>query len=126
MEILENLSDIEDCEDDVTSEIEKHLSTASKENYYQEIDENEEQELHGQSISNIQMIDGKDTRAERRRNDKLTPIRDVWETANGNLRKCYLSGKNITVDEQLVPFRGRCPFRQHMPLKPNQCGMKIW
>ncbi|XP_052338608.1 piggyBac transposable element-derived protein 4-like [Oncorhynchus keta] len=28
--------------------------------------------------------------------------------------------------EQLVPFRGRCPFRQYMPSKPAKYGIKIW
>ena len=29
----------------------------------------------------------------------------------------------MTIDEQLVTFRGRCPFRQYIPSKP---GIKIW
>lgn len=70
-------------------------------------------------------FDDKTTRAERRRHDKLAPTRDLWEEVN-NFRKYYLSGENITVDEQLVPFRGRCPFQQYMPSKPDKYGMKIW
>ncbi|XP_070291843.1 piggyBac transposable element-derived protein 4-like, partial [Salvelinus sp. IW2-2015] len=35
-------------------------------------------------------------------------------------------GPEVTVDEQLVPFRGRCPFRQYMPSEPAKCGIKIW
>lgn len=36
------------------------------------------------------------------------------------------SGENLTVDEQLVPYRGRVSFKQHMPSNPDKYGMKIW
>lgn len=71
-------------------------------------------------------FDDKETRPERRRNDKLAPIRDIWRKINNNLQNHYLPGENVTVDEQLVPFRGRCSFRQYMPSKPDKYGMKIW
>jgi hypothetical protein len=32
----------------------------------------------------------------------------------------------MTVDEQLVPFRGRCSFLQYMPKKPVKYGLKFW
>ncbi|KAM3924560.1 piggyBac transposable element-derived protein 4-like [Leptodactylus fuscus] len=35
-------------------------------------------------------------------------------------------GENVTVDKQLVAFRGRCPFRQYIPSKPAKYGIKIW
>ena len=38
----------------------------------------------------------------------------------------YVPGTNLTIDEQLVTFRGRCPFRQYMPSKPEKYGIKIW
>lgn len=30
------------------------------------------------------------------------------------------------MDERLVPFRGKCPFRQYIPSKPGKYGIKIW
>lgn len=42
---------------------------------------------------------------------------------------CKYSDKcqyKLTVDEQLVPYRGRCPFRQYMKSKPAKYGIKIW
>lgn len=42
------------------------------------------------------------------------------------LRKYYIPGTDLTVDEQLVPFRGRCPFRQYIPSKPAKYGIKVW
>jgi hypothetical protein len=70
--------------------------------------------------------DDKSTRSVRRSKDKLAPIREIWEQVITNLRKHYLPGANITVDEQLVQFRRRCPFRQYLPSKPDKYGMKIW
>ncbi|XP_034094537.1 piggyBac transposable element-derived protein 4-like isoform X2 [Gymnodraco acuticeps] len=32
----------------------------------------------------------------------------------------------VCVDEQLVPFRGRCKFRQYIPSKPAKYRLKIW
>ena len=43
-----------------------------------------------------------------------------------NLTKHYLPGDNVTVDEQLVPFWGRCRFRQYMASKPDKYGLKIF
>ena len=36
---------------------------------------------------------------------KLAPVRKLWEL--------YFPDSNCTVDEQLVPFRGRCDFKQY-------------
>jgi len=30
------------------------------------------------------------------------------------------SNESVTVDEQLVPFRGRCSFKQYMPSTKNK------
>ena len=32
----------------------------------------------------------------------------------------------VCVDETLVGFRGRCPFRVYIPSKPHRYGIKIW
>ena len=71
-------------------------------------------------------FDNKNTREERRATDKLAAIRDLWTMFVARLRKYYIPGTDITVDEQLVPFRGRCPFRQYIPSKPAKYGIKVW
>lgn len=71
-------------------------------------------------------FDDKTTRSTRRQKDKLAPIRDLWERVNTNLLKFYLLGNNLTIDEQLVPFRGRVSFRQYLPSQPDKYGIKIW
>jgi len=42
-----------------------------------------------------------------------------------NCQTVYSPGENITIDEQLLAFRGRCGFRMHIPNKPAKYGIKI-
>lgn len=79
-----------------------------------------------QNISRVLRFDKKSDRNERRARDKLAPIRDVWNRWECNIQKMYNPGEFTTVDEQLVTFRGRCPFKQYIPSKPGKYGIKIW
>jgi hypothetical protein len=58
--------------------------------------------------------------------DKLEPIRDLFAEWNDNLRDAFVCGPMMTVDEQLVLFRGRCQFRQYIKSKTGRYGIKIW
>ncbi|XP_030614063.1 piggyBac transposable element-derived protein 4-like [Archocentrus centrarchus] len=74
-------------------------------------------------------FDDRDTREARRLaagHDKLAPIREVWDTWCERLPLLYEHGPEVTVDERLVPFKGRCPFKQYMPSKPARYGIKLW
>lgn len=62
----------------------------------------------------------------RNSNDKFAPIRSLWDIVMANLQRRYVPGENLTIDEQLVPYRGRVSFRQYIPSKPDKYGMKIW
>ena len=75
-------------------------------------------------ISRVLRFDDKSDRRARRADDKLAPLRDFWGTLE-ILSKFYNPGTNVTV-EQLVGFRGRCPFKQYIPSKPAKYGIKIW
>ncbi|XP_048853942.1 piggyBac transposable element-derived protein 4-like [Brienomyrus brachyistius] len=66
------------------------------------------------------------TTHERQQKDKLAEIRTVWDKWVEQLPLMYNPGSNVTVDERLVGFKGRCPFRQYMPSKPKKNGIKIW
>lgn len=77
-----------------------------------------------QYLSRHICFDDKSSRSIRKAHDKFAPIWDIWDEVNKNLLKRYIPGKNLTVDEQLVPFRGRVSFKQYIPSKPD--GMKIW
>lgn len=65
------------------------------------------------------------TRAGRRETDKLAPIREIFEEFVSNIQKYYKHGEHVTIDEMLLPFRGRCAFRQYLPSKPAKYGLKV-
>lgn len=71
-------------------------------------------------------FDDKSTRDQRKANDKLAAIRDVWDSFVENCKKLFEPFEDITIDEQLVAFRGRCPIRQYMKSKPAKYGIKVW
>lgn len=48
---------------------------------------------------------------------------DLWEQ---KLSHPFIPYEYVTVDETLIPFRGRCSFRQYMPSKPAKYGIKFW
>ncbi|XP_069017652.1 piggyBac transposable element-derived protein 4-like [Embiotoca jacksoni] len=78
------------------------------------------------TYSRFLRFDDRETRPARRAADKLAAVREVWDTWAERLPLLYNPGPEVTVDEQLVPFGGRCPFRQYMPSKPAKYGIKSW
>ncbi|XP_052423852.1 titin homolog isoform X1 [Carassius gibelio] len=68
----------------------------------------------------------KDEELDQKKSDKLAPVRNIWNKWVQRLPFLYNPGPNVTVDECLVRFRGRCPFKQYMPSKPGKYGIKIW
>ncbi|XP_022093375.1 piggyBac transposable element-derived protein 3-like [Acanthaster planci] len=79
-----------------------------------------------QDILTMLRFDNKATRAQRRSTDKFAPIRDIFEMFARACRRHYSPSECVTIDEQLVAFRGRCSFRQYMPKKPAKYGLKFW
>ncbi|XP_046726710.1 piggyBac transposable element-derived protein 4-like [Silurus meridionalis] len=77
-------------------------------------------------ISRALSFNDKLKKAARQRDDKLAPIRTLWEMWAPRLQMLYNPGRDVTVDEQLVAFKGRCRFRQYMPKKPAKYGLKLW
>ena len=57
--------------------------------------------------------------------NKLQPIREVFETWDSYLRDSYTCRPSVTVHEQLISYRGRCPFKQYISSKPGKCGIKL-
>lgn len=58
--------------------------------------------------------------------DKLAPIRNLFDTWVARLKIMYVPGAFVTVDEQMVPYRGRAGFVQYLPNKPDKYGIKNW
>ena len=71
-------------------------------------------------------LDNYRTRPERLTNDRLAAVSDIWNQFLLNLRRHYIPGDTLTVDEQLVAYRGRIPGRTYLPSKPGKYGLKIF
>lgn len=77
-------------------------------------------------INRCLRFDNFQTRAERIAKDKAAPIQDIWLMLNANLRSYFHPYFNMTVDEQLYPYRGRTRFTQYIPSKPAKYGIKVF
>lgn len=79
-----------------------------------------------EQLSKCIRFDNKATREERRRTDKAAAISEIFLMVNAQLKKFYVPGENVTVDEQLFPFRGPFSFRVYIPSKPAKYGIKVY
>ena len=77
-------------------------------------------------ISTVRRFDDKVSRTARRQKNKLAPICDIFDLLVEKLSKNFVPYANITIDEQLVDFGGRCAFRVFMKSKPAKYGLKLW
>ena len=68
-----------------------------------------------------------DDRQDRRQTtDKFAHCRTLWEAVIANCKANYKAGPVVTIDEQLLAFRGRCNFRMYIPNKPAKYGIKVF
>ena len=78
------------------------------------------------SILHFLRFDDKSTRRGRLDTDKLTQIREIFEKFSYNCATKYTPTFSLTIDEQLMPMKNRCPFIVYMPNKPDKFGIKFW
>ena len=71
-------------------------------------------------------FDDRTTRSQRKETDKLAAIRYILDEFVQNCKNIYCLSEFLTIDETLVPFRGRCSFIQYIPSKPAKYGIKIF
>uniref|UniRef100_A0A182JHW7 PiggyBac transposable element-derived protein domain-containing protein n=1 Tax=Anopheles atroparvus TaxID=41427 RepID=A0A182JHW7_ANOAO len=76
-------------------------------------------------LSRCVQFDDPTTAEEDTEADKLAPIRAVYERIVGNFQKFFRPGRLLALDEQLIPFKGTCEFRQCIPLKPYNSGLRF-
>lgn len=70
-------------------------------------------------------FDDKETRVQRKKENKAAAISELFSQFISNSQENYSVSSCVTVDEMLVPFRGRCSFRVYMPKKPHKYGIKV-
>ncbi|XP_066260450.1 piggyBac transposable element-derived protein 4-like [Euwallacea similis] len=66
------------------------------------------------------------TRSDRRQYDKLASIREVFTDFVLKCKAAYVPFENVTIDEKLEAFRGKCSFRQYIPSKPTRYELKVF
>ncbi|KAJ8883254.1 hypothetical protein PR048_015096 [Dryococelus australis] len=66
-----------------------------------------------------------DDKSTRSKEDKFPPIRQLWESLIKNFTSRYTPLEYCTIDEQLLGFRGKYPFRVYMASKPDRYDLKI-
>ena len=57
--------------------------------------------------------------------DKLHKIKPLLELLFPNFERAYNLHKNISIDECMIPWRGRLSFRQFIASKPIRFGIKV-
>ncbi|CAF1588696.1 unnamed protein product [Didymodactylos carnosus] len=57
--------------------------------------------------------------------DRAYKVRPLLNIVKENFRKIPKEEK-LSVDEQIIPFKGRSIMKQHMPKKPNRWGYKMF
>ncbi|XP_061426844.1 uncharacterized protein LOC133354203 isoform X2 [Lethenteron reissneri] len=58
--------------------------------------------------------------------DPIYKVRNVVEEVRANFSRHYSPRRELSVDEGMIPFKGRLFFKQHMPAKPTKWGVKVW
>lgn len=58
--------------------------------------------------------------------DKLHKVKPIVELLNASSRSIYKPSGVVTVDESMIPFKGRYALKQYMPNKPVKWGYKVW
>jgi len=58
--------------------------------------------------------------------DKLHKVRPLADHLNAAFQAAYQPSGELSVDESMIPFKGRSTMKQYMPMKPVKRGYKVW
>ncbi len=60
------------------------------------------------------------------RDDKLYKVRLLLDSLRKSYQEEYIPHKEVSVDEAMIPFKGRLGIKQYMKDKPVKFGIKMW
>ena len=58
--------------------------------------------------------------------DRLGKVRPIIDHLVGKYLEMYNPNKQVSIDEAMVPYKGRSSMKQYLPKKPVKRGFKIW
>ena len=58
--------------------------------------------------------------------DRLGKVGTIISTLSDWFAAVYNPMKDISIDEAMIPFKGRLSLEQYMPKQPTKHGMKVW
>ena len=58
--------------------------------------------------------------------DRLCKVRGVLEMIEERFAALYNPSRESSIDEAMVPYKGRSSLKQYMPKKPVRRGLKVW
>ncbi|CAC5395945.1 unnamed protein product [Mytilus coruscus] len=58
--------------------------------------------------------------------DGTYKVRYIMDAINKQMRDQYVPKREVTIDECMIPYKGRVAFKQYMPAKPTKWGIKLW
>ena len=58
--------------------------------------------------------------------DKLGIIRPILTSLTERSSAIYEPGQDLSIDEAMIPYKGRSSLKQYMPNKPVKRSVKIW
>ena len=60
------------------------------------------------------------------RYDKLYKVRTFHDMLSRRFQSLFNPGPEVTIDEAMIPYKGRLSFIQYMKDKPTKWGIKVW
>ena len=58
--------------------------------------------------------------------DKLFKVRVLLDLVTHQFETNYAPNQTVTIDEAMIPFKGRLSFKQYMKNKPTKWGIKVF
>ena len=58
-------------------------------------------------------------------NDKIYKVRRFATILTSQFESLYTLRQQVTIDEAVIPFKGKLSFKQYMKAKPTKWGIKV-